>query len=204
MDSILLRYAPHLVASEVRRVTWPLSDQDRTYLIKRFLTKEGYVNGEHKPAFAEKEKQIKAHLRSLVERFVGDQYDGLKTDAGPQWVIGERLPQIKSVALALRRDNRVILIDGVDLKVLTPDPALKRITKIAHTFWQYGRLQHEFRFGRSEIERIGIVLNGEENPGVAHKDTHDFAIHQFKVEGDLAIDAASENDLRKFGERLDG
>ncbi len=203
INTILLRYSPYLLTSDVRKATWPLTDADRAYLIKRFLSKEGYTDGESKPK-AEKEKQIKKHLTELVQRFIGDREDSFKADAGPQWVLGERVPQIKSIAVALRRDNRTILIDGVDLHVLSPDPALKRINKIAHTFWQYGRLQHEFRFGRTEIERIGIVLNGAENPGVAYQDAHDFAMHQFRTEGDLAVDAASEKDLREFSKALDG
>lgn len=203
IETILRGYTPYIVTSDVRKATWPLADADRAYLIKRFLSKEGYIDGESKPAKAEKEKQIKEHLQKLVQSFVGDRERDFKTDAGPQWILGERLPQIKPVAIALRRDNRTILIDGVDLHVLSPEPALKRITKIAHTFWQYGRLQHEFRFGRAEIERIGVVLNGTQSLGTAYQDTHDFALHQFKTEGDLAVDAASESDLRKLSDALD-
>jgi hypothetical protein len=202
LDIILRGYEPYLVTSEVRKSAWPLTDKDRVYLIRRFLSKEGYVDGEGKPAKIEKEKQTKAHIRKFVQSFIGDSEDNLKADAGSRWITGERLPEIKSVALALRKNDRTFLIDGVDLHVLDPDPALKRITKVAHTFWQYGRLQNEFRYGR--FKRIGVVLNGTDNPSTVYRDTHDFALHQFEAEGDLAVDAGSEDDLREFSKALDG
>ena len=49
------------------------------------------------------------------------------------------------------------------------------------------------------MKRIGVVMNGKLSPGAAYADAHDFALHQFKNEADVAIDASSPsglNDLR--------
>ena len=102
----------------------------------------------------------------------------------------------------MRKRFGVALIDGVDLTILTPDSALKRVTRVAHTFWQYGRVRQLELRNRGNIRRIGVVFNGATNPGAAYKDAHDFALHEFSKEADLAVDAASPDDIRKLEEEL--
>jgi hypothetical protein len=204
VQSLLRRHAPQLVTSEARKSAWPLSDKARLYLIRRFLTKEGQHPDTLRKGTDKDEKidQVKLHIKEFVLRVARRGVDDIKENASTQWVLGRNLPNIAPVAVALRKGGRiVILVDGVDLSVLTPKSALARVNKVTHTFWQYGRVR-QMGIDNAPPRRIGLVLNGAENPRTAYRDTHDFALHQFKNEADLAVDASSVDDFRKFEEAL--
>ena len=201
VESLVRRRAPSLVMSEPRKAAWPLTDQERQYLMRRFLGKEGRSEVSNKTVQELKRDQIKAHLKELVQRVDKLPTKDLHEDVNAQWVLGRSVGGIESIALALRKTNQVVLIDGTDLTVLTPKRALIRASKVTHTFWQYKNVW-QMGFGSDSILRIGIVLNGRRDPGDAYKDAHDFALHQFKYEADLAVDASSADDFRRLAERL--
>lgn len=201
IDSHILRYAPHLVMSEVRKSVWPLSDRARLYLMRRFLSKDKRVA----PDQMVKEGNVKTHIRDVVKNATRDHIEHLiKEDVSSQWVLGEKVPQIRPVAFALDRNNRIILIDGTDLTVLTPILARRRANDVALTFWQYrqyGQTQG-YRLDRKPLFKIGVVINGTRTSQPSYKDTHDFVMHQFGEEADLAIDAASDRGLDTLKEAL--
>src|SRR5262249_22959324 len=111
------------------------------------------------------------------------------------------LPYVSNVALAVRKTNEVVLIDGVDLTILSPGRALSRINKVAHTFWQYKTVRDDCLVGR-DIRLIAVVLNGSDAPQPAYKDAHDFALHQFNKEADLAVDASSSPGFQRLADAL--
>jgi hypothetical protein len=196
VDSIVGGQTAQLVASEIRKVSWPLSNEERVYLMKRFLSKEGHLWSSNDLAKTEKSDQIKEHLKALLERAkIGK--EELRENASPEWILGRKVPRIKPVALALRKKNGVLLIDGVDLSVLGTKGTLSRVSKVAYTFFQYGRLR-QLSFDRPELKRIGVVLNGVSDPGSEYRDTHDFALREFTQEADLAVDGTSASDLNKL------
>ncbi|HEV7395841.1 MAG TPA: hypothetical protein VGN86_04960 [Pyrinomonadaceae bacterium] len=196
VDSIVGGQTAQLVASEVRKVSWPLSNEERIYLMKRFLSKEGHLWQSNDLAKSQKSDQIKEHLKLLLEGAkIGR--ERLRENASPEWILGRKVPRIKPVALALRRKSGVLLIDGVDLSVLSTKATLTRVSKVAYTFFQYGRLR-QMSFDRPELKRIGVVLNGVSDPGSEYRDAHDFALHEFTQEADLAVDTTSASDLERF------
>lgn len=205
VDSLIRQHAPQLVTSDVRKSAWPLTDEARLYLMERFLAKEKH--SELAAQHAQKDDLVKAHLRQLVQKASKEGPANIREDANSNWVLGTRVSKVSNiigiigpVALAVRRTAGVILIDGIDLSVSTPNHALRRAGRVTHTFWQYGRIQ---QLGIDDrIRRIGIVLNGLPNPGPDYKDVHDFAFDQFKKEADLAIDGSSISDLERLEEEL--
>jgi hypothetical protein len=196
VDSIVGAQTAQLVASEIRKVSWPLSNEERVYLMKRFLSKEGHLWHSGDLAKTQKSDLIKEHLKSLIHnaRIGGEE---VRENASPEWILGRKVPRIKPIALAVRKKNGVLLIDGVDLSVLSLKATLTRVSKVAYTFFQYGRLR-QMPFDRPELKRIGIVLNGVSDPGSEYRDTHDFALREFTQVADLAVDTTSAGDLDKL------
>jgi hypothetical protein len=201
IESHIKRHTPHLLASAVRRVAWPLTDEAKIYLMKRFLGVEG-KNTQVVEARVPQVDYVKEHLRQLIQRAKVRNED-LKEDAKPEWILGRRVRYIKKVAFALRRADGVLLIDGVDLSVLPAQSAVTRVGKVKHTFWQYGQLR-QMEFGSANIKRIGVVLNGVTSPGADYKDAHDFALHEFRQEADVTVDSASPSDLNTLQKVLTG
>jgi hypothetical protein len=194
------RQSPYLVTSEARRIAWPLDAEARRYLMKRFLGKHG---GHILSPMAAKQEtdQLRSHLKDLVQRAVRNEPIDLHENASSQWILGRKLPQVSKVALALRRTNEIVLIDGIDLTILTPGRALSRVNRVAHTFWRYKSVRDSNLDGRG-LRLIGVVLNGNDAPQPAYQDAHDFALHQFDNEADLAVDASSSPGFQRLADAL--
>jgi hypothetical protein len=188
----LAEMAPHFITSGYRKVAWPLTDRLRVQLMRRFLSKEGYVSDTEVAERAEKVDPVQVHLRELLGD-VRPRVEEWRENAKSEWVIGQRVPRIKPVALALRKRNQqVVIIDGVDLTAVTSPKAITRIGKVAYTFFQYGRVETR------RVKRVGVVVNGAHNPTAQYRDTHDFAMQEFTQEADLAIDTASPEGLEQL------
>jgi hypothetical protein len=198
-DLLIKRHAPQIVTSEARRSAWPLSESARSYLMRRFLAKERpEARLDSKGAAAEERVDpVKVRIRDLVLKVAKEQIEDVREDATSQWVLGRSLPYIAPVAVALRTPSILVLIDGVDLSASTTKGALSRVNKVAHTFWQYGRVR-QMGVDKAPPHRIGIVLNGSVDSGTSYRDAHDFALHQFRNEADLAVDASSIDDVKRL------
>jgi hypothetical protein len=203
ISSLIRHHSPQLTTSEARRSAWPLGEKARSYLMRRFLTREVGQTATLSVATVKDEKidLVKEHIGDLLRKVSRRPSDDIREDANSQWVLGRNLPNIAPVAFAVRTSRVVILIDGVDLSVLSTKGALSRVNRVAHTFWQYGRVQ-QMGVDNTPPKRVGIVLNGTTSPGASYRDTHDFALHQFAKEADLAVDAASSDDFRKLEDAL--
>jgi hypothetical protein len=107
--------------------------------------------------------------------------------------------KIGAVAAAIVRDGVVVIVDGVDLGVLTPTRGLSTTNHVVHTFWQYRRVAEQNpSLVDVQIKRVGVVLNGAKTKNDAYYDAHDYAMEQFRKEADLAIDGESIDDQRTF------
>lgn len=199
------RFAPQLVASEERLVKWPLNDKLRLRLLDRFV-RHAHGTAELSEVRYEMEKPrneriIQEHLQQLVLQF-SVRERGFVLGAKPLDVVGRRVKNIRPVPLAIHGPNSVLLFDGVDLTLGT-GVALARITKVVHTFWQYGRISQEELPSR-RIQRIGVVMNGAVNADRSYREAHDFAIDQFGKESDLTVDASSSEDKNRLERLLRG
>jgi hypothetical protein len=199
-NSLVAQQAPQLTTSEPRKVAWPLTNQVRMRLVRRFLSKEGYVSSTEAAERREKVDPVQIHLRQLLSD-VTPRLEEWRENAKPEWVIGEKVSRIRPVALALRKNQTVVIVDGVDLSAMTTQSAVTRVGKVAYTFFQYGRVT-QMDFARRSLRRIGVVLNGATRPGRAYRDTHDFAMQEFSQEADLAIDAGSPEGVNQLKNEL--
>jgi hypothetical protein len=203
VDSVVSMQSPHLAISDARKVTWPLSDKSRLYLMKRFLGVEVPRLTNDGDLKAEKAlDQVKEHLRQLIYS-AKIQSEELRENATPAWVFGQRIGRkIKSVAFGLRKEEGVVLIDGVDLSVSNKQAVAARVGKVAYAFFQYERVRQMGFADRRVFQRVGVILNGAINPGPDYKDSHDFALQEFSDSADLTIDASSTEDVQKFRKLL--
>ena len=101
------------------------------------------------------------------------------------------MPTVKPVALAVELDNRVVLVDGIDLKIMKPATAVTRVNQVSHTFWQYTRVEPNFLDRGRSFKRVGVVLNGAPHTDPGYADAHDYAVHQFRKEADVIYDTWS-------------
>ena len=105
------------------------------------------------------EMKASEHIRLLLSEFGLRSEDTIIPNARPRELFSRNLPNVKAVAFAINHPLMVVLVDGVDLRVMTPGKTIAKTNQIVHTFWQYGRLQKEVLFGQdTKIERVGIVM----------------------------------------------
>lgn len=202
---ILRRYGPQLVASEERIVSLPLSESKKLSLLERFVARGGRPKVELAPAQAKgtSADQVGEHIRKFVEEYV--QPTGVKVfrDALSQDLLGYRVPALGRVAMAVKKPRKMILIDGVDLRLLPKKQAIDRANRVAYTFWQYGRIQGDsIVLAKTPISRIGVVLNGSTKKGRGYYEAHDFALHQFQKEADIAVDTMSGEGTQEMAAAL--
>jgi hypothetical protein len=191
VEVTLRRCAPQVVVSQARSVSMPLTPDKRLRLIERFVLPAKELPKELVAAFRE-ETSTSERLRIFLSEIAPWSASQIIRNAGPLDLFNLALPNIKPVAFAFRRPSKVIVVDGVDLSVMTPTRAVTKANRIAHNFWQYGRIREESLFtGRLTVDRVGVVMNGTSPKTEAYLDAHDYALHQFKNEADVAVDASS-------------
>lgn len=69
------------------------------------------------------------------------------------------------VALAIKRENSILLIDGLDLNKLGSQDLLRACAQVVHTFWQYGRIPRPYG---EALRRVAVVFNGSVNLGIGY------------------------------------
>jgi hypothetical protein len=209
LESVLLKFTPQLISSEKRKIRWPLTEKTRALLIDRFLrTSPEMAHSESSLSVPEAKEQREEILRNHIRGFVEQVSRGAGLDivqgAGTKDIIGRKIQNVRPIAIAIKKQKETILIDGVDLRIISPASAVNRVAKVVHTFWQYGNIERENLDFNVPIRRVGVVLNGMANPSVPYKDAHDFALNQFDKESDLSVDASSESDKSKLDALLRG
>lgn len=198
INDALRRHTPHIIASPERKSIWPLSNEFRLHLMKRFLGLKGKMPKVLEISSETKEDQVKEHLREIMHRAnISD--DKLKENVTPKWVFGEKIRRhIKTIAFGVRNESGVILIDGVDLSVKSKQAVAARVGKVAYAFFQYDRVRQLGFADRQVFKRVGVILNGAAEQGPDYRDSHDFALAEFRDTADETIDATSPMDLQKL------
>ena len=189
VEVTLRRCAPQLIVSEARSVSAPLTQDKRVRLLERFVLPAKELE---KALASGVEVTSSERLRLFLGEIAPWSAKEIIRNAQPLELFNLALPNVKPVAFAIRKSSKVVLVDGVDLSVMTPTRAVTKANRIAHNFWQYGRIREESLFaGRPTVERVGVVMNGPSPKTEAYLDAHDYALHQFKNEADVAVDATS-------------
>jgi hypothetical protein len=209
----LRRYAPQLVASEERSILLPVTETTKMRLLERFVMPRSESRTavlESSSASARQGKQFAERLRLFVGEYVRPTEAAILQNADPKDIFGRAFPNVRPVAISVKKGGRIMLIDGVDLQTMKGKRAIERANQVAYTFWQYGRARSADSSllwqtpsaglveGLEGFTRIGVVLNGSPRRSPQYYVAHDYALHQFQKEADLAIDAASREDTEKL------
>ncbi|HXJ94577.1 MAG TPA: hypothetical protein VMT20_17155 [Terriglobia bacterium] len=199
----LRRYAPQLVASEERSILLPVTELTKMRLLERFVrprSEPRTADLETASTLARQGEQFTERLRLLVGECVRPTEATIFQNARPQEIFGRALPDVRPVAISVKRGEKITLIDGVDLQIMNGKRARERANQVAYTFWQYGRARSEDSsfLWQTRFTRVGVVLNGSTHKTSKYYATHDYVLHQFQKDADLAIDAASGEDAQKL------
>lgn len=190
IEVTLRRCAPQMLVSEPRSITSPITDTAKQRLLERFVlaTKSSISEAN---VVSKGELQTADHLRLFLHEIAPLAEPTIIRNARPRELFGRNVPHVKAVAFAIRKPSIVVLVDGVDLRVMTPAKTIAKANQIVHTFWQYGRLRNEGLFSQGRVKRVGIVMNGSSPKTETYMDAHDYAFHQFNNEADVAVDTTS-------------
>lgn len=195
MERVAREYAPLIVLSQPRLVVSPVKESTKHMLAARFIgfrVNSAIRGAEGRATVAAVRESFTNRLRHLAGGIVPSADGHLIENARPRDVFGEKRPGVGTVAMAIKRHDKTILMDGVDLNVMRPKEAISATGKVVHTFWQY-RLAAA-RYG-DNLQRIAVVFNGVQPREYALRDAHDFAIHQFRQEADDTIEASSQEEV---------
>jgi hypothetical protein len=187
---ILRKFGPQIIVSEERALLAPLTSSIKQRLLERFVLGPHasipvYVREE---APASYQKATDASIIAFINEYLPGESATMTLLAKPKQIIGRPLPNVAPVAASVRIPGRIVLIDGVDLKVASARQVLNRVNKVTHTFWEYGKAEKDHLLtGNDVLQRVALVLNGIPRYSTAQKDAHDFALHQFEREADLLV-----------------
>ncbi len=190
-ESILSSYSPQLGVSNARRVLTPITDQTVKLLMDKCILPEKHqkvIDAVAVESIDPVSREIEAFVRSASNRPF-EMRTGFKvTDTR-----GKHIQGTKAIALAVpKAGGGWMLFDGVDLNKLSPSQSVSRAEQVARTFWNYSRAKH-----LPPITRVGIVLNGSSHLHHKTQEAHDFALHRFTTDSDVAIDTASTEALKQ-------
>lgn len=193
----LIEFSPQFRLSSPRNLLHPIDHQVRAILRGRYLLKPRSVDYKRR------------------ERGVGRRIDGFLTDnlqlpsslirckPTVDELIGTRaaseLPndlRPKPVARALIAESGVCLLDGVDLHVESADLLVHRVSRVAHTFWQYDRVrQMLLDFRRKTVIRAAVIFDGDgtqSEPSIKWR--QDYVLHELEKDADITVKAGSRDE----------
>jgi hypothetical protein len=191
VELILSSYAPQIAISSPRRIATPLNASTRLNLLKKFVL----LPSREKVAAVKRDDNVAKQIVAFVTTHLGRIPDNAERYATSDRLFGKRITGTEAVAVAIPRGNGWVLIDGVDLNQSQPQAAINRADAVARTFWNYAREMS------SQIQSVGIVLNGNSRARTSTHEAHDYALHRFKQDSTAAIDGNSISevaDLRRM------
>jgi hypothetical protein len=81
-------------------------------------------------------------------------------------VIGHSLPNVGALGATVKLGGRILLIDGVDMKLASAGQVINRANRVAHAFWEYSRARkafqnHSDRLALFSMECLNIQARSE-------------------------------------------
>lgn len=182
VEGVINAYGSQLAASPARRIGVPVPDGAIDMLMGRYVypVKRKKRARSHEDKVA---KEIEAFVRGNVATGIE-----LRTSVSARDILGRRVAGTKRIALAIPSRAGWTLVDGVDLNQSSPQETASRADEISRTFWNYSRAAGD---SGMRLRRVGVVLNGNSHLASNTHEAHDYALHRFQVDSDLAIDAVS-------------
>ena len=199
LERVAREYAPTFVLSPPRRIASPVDEPTKLMLLKRFVegdAQEMGLEAQDRPrTVAAARVEFTGKLRHLASTIVSPGAGQLIENARPRDIFGESYKGVGVVPVAIRKPDRTVLMDGVDLNMLGPKEAIAATGRVVHTFWQY-KIAAD-RYGEN-LTRIAVVFNGNRPKSHAFQDAHDFAIHEFAHEAESTVEASSQEGMNQL------
>jgi hypothetical protein len=186
IESTIKGYAPMFAVSAPRKVVSPVSQSTKLSLLRRFVE----IGENPSASRMRNRKQFSGKLREFTSR-VAIPFGQVIENARPADIFGERprgFARVGRVALAVKKENHIVLVDGIDLNPLRPQDLLRACAQVVHTFWQYGRAPRPYG---ETLSRVAVLFNGSLHETSKTRDAHEFALDQFQKESDVTIEASS-------------
>ncbi len=190
VELTLKKSGPQIITSDIRALLVPLTNAIKQKLLERFVlnNQRHEIFQSSKEDVQKRDYPVQESIAGFLKGFLSDSQHNVIFQAKAKQVIGKNLPNVSSVAASVRLPGRIIVIDGVDMKVATAKQVINRVNRVTHTFWEYGRAELDYSLSKIDsLKRVALVLNGRPQYSFAQKDAHDFALHQFGNESDLVV-----------------
>ena len=191
VETVIGMYGPQVAASVARKIAVPVTRSAIEVLMTKFVYPAKKTRQPSKKKVDKVAQEIEAYVRGQI----GSGAE-MKTNVTASDIVGRPIAGTKPIALAIHGKSEWILVDGIDLNQLSPAAAISRANDISRTYWNSSRDKGALGEG---IRSVGVVLNGHSHLVPATSEAHDYALHQFSKDADLALDAASTesgNELR--------
>ena len=132
-EQTLSAYAPIFGFSTSRFVANPVTEKTKATLLARFVLRDHpKAIKEDRPSRdkdASERDSFSLKLQKLTSRY-RESYDHVIENAKASDVLGRPYPGIDRVALAFKRLDRAIVMDGVDFQEVSPKKAISLSTKV--------------------------------------------------------------------------
>ncbi len=201
LEQALTSLGSQLSLSTERRVASPASDATKMRLLERFV-----IRKDAKLSIAASSEKVAAdmrfvsHLLSFARPLMKNEDQVVIENADSKQVLGKKIAGVGTVSLMIETNDRLTVLDGVDLSIQGPKEAVNRTGKVAHTFWQYERYMKQLINPR-KINRVAVIFNGVSNPGPKYRDAQAFALEILSERSELLIEHDGQEDLSRL-ERL--
>ncbi len=194
---VIRQYAPQIVSTDPRTVFVPLTREVREQLRNKFLAPPTAISTERVATLMTKklssDQAIVQRVHDYVRSIMRDTKATIVERPTPYTLFGMKSPvATPSVALAVERAQRLVLVDGVDLNVVKGKRAINRVNHVVWAFWEFQRAKSEALISRERaLRRVGIVFNGALRHDRAFLDIHDYALRRFSSEAEVTVDATT-------------
>lgn len=110
-----------------------------------------------------------------------------------------------SVSRAVVADDRVLLLDGVDLHLASTDALVHQVDRVARTYWQVEKAREYLGADKSKIFRAALIFDGD-GPSVEAelRWRQDYALDRFGKNADRFVKVGSEEQERMLQTDLKG
>jgi hypothetical protein len=187
-------FSPQFSVSTPRVLLHPIDDKVRGVLRHRYLLKP--KSPEHK----QRERGLGRKIDKFLTENLQVPFRFISRRANAEELFGQdvvrELPKDllpKSVSRALISDAAICLMDGVDLHVPSHDLLVQQVNRVAHTFWQYKKVEELFH--GKKILRAAVMFDGSGTQvEPALKWRWDYAVHQFEKDAEYTIKAGSDQE----------
>jgi hypothetical protein len=202
LEGRINEFSPQIQLSAERILRHGVNDKIREILRQKYLMKPKAADHKTRQKGKGPGKHIDFFLAEHFDLFSG----AVQRGVGPQDLFGAATRELpadivpRTVSRAVVSEHAVCLLDGVDLHVDSTEALVRRVDRVARTFWQYRKAQ-EF-LGASQtpkILRAALIFDGD-GPEVeaSLKWRQDYAMDQFKKNANVTVKAGSREQEREL------